>query len=155
MQSVQQRGRCFLSLMASCALALCIPTARALAKSEPKAYPEEGKVIGTGTSESIRATYEVETNSKIYKLECEKVPRPGLKSYTPRECGGSRKIQIGDVIHLRKDKSWVYIQIDENGRGTEQKLRILSEELKSSVRPADKASATQPEKGAKQADDKQ
>jgi hypothetical protein len=141
--------------MASCVLALCIPTATALAKSEPKAYPENGKVIGIGTSESIRATYEVETESEVYKLECEKVPRPGLKSYTPRECGGSRKIQIGDVIHLRKDKSWVYIKIDENGRDTEQKLRILSEELRPGVRPADKAAATPLEKGTKQTDDKQ
>lgn len=142
-----QKGRIgmqWLGVMALTILALSVPSEMASAKSQPKTYPEEGKVIGTGTSQTLRFTYEVETDSRIYKLECDKLPKPGLTSYTPRECGGARKIQIGDVIHLRKDKSWAYIPIAEHP-AEEQRLRILSEEAKSYVKPADSKAESKPD----------
>jgi hypothetical protein len=47
------------------------------------------------------------------------------------ECGGSKKLQVGDVIHFRIDKDRAYIPITKayNSAG-EEKLRILSTALK-------------------------
>jgi hypothetical protein len=124
----------------------------AFAKKQPKTYPEEGTVIGTGTSQLLRYTYKVETDAKTYELECDKVPRPGLTSYTPRECGGAKKIQIGDVIHFRNEKAWAYIPVNgTDGQSGEQRLRILREELKPASKAADKTQAAEPAR----ADEKQ
>ena len=121
----------------------------AFAKKEPKTYPVEGKVTVTAvnqvpftysssdgkTTTSHRGiartrTYTIQTDAKTYELDCGK--RPGIFSSTPGECGGDKKIQIGDVIHFRVNKSWAYIPVTESGQsGLEQKLRILNEDLKS------------------------
>jgi hypothetical protein len=146
-------------------LALIFSFGTASAKKPPKTYPEEGKVIGSGSDQHTDSwgfgsgagavhtvytrTYKIETDTKMYVLDCGKPPA-AIFSSNPEECGGDKKIQIGDVIHFRVDKGWVYIPVVEttsdpysNAEHTssgEQKLRILSEELK----PDAKGPATPP-----------
>jgi hypothetical protein len=158
--------------------ALIFSFGTAYAKKPPKTYPEEGKVIGSGSGQhtaggglvmgnspsSINVhtvytrTYKIETATKMYEVDCGKPP--AMFSSNPGECGGDKKIQIGDVIHFRTDKGWAYIPVVEttndaysNAEQTssgEQKLRILSEELK----PDTKTPAT-PAADAKTPDAKQ
>ncbi len=125
-------------------LASVVLSQGAFAKDEPKTYPEEGKIVGTGTHgarPSFTRTYKVETSAKIYELDCNKAPFlpgfiPGTTS-TGGECGGDKKLKIGDVIHFRTKKEWVYLPIQENTGSGEQKLRIISEEMKSAAKPQD------------------
>ena len=126
-----------LRLLPVLTLACVVLSHTAFAKQEPKIYPEVGKVIGTGTSGDrpfFTRTYKVATGTKIYLLDCGKTPFlpvfPGA-SKTGGECGGDKKLQIGDDIRFRTKKEWVYIPITGSGQtASEQKLRILSEELK-------------------------
>ena len=108
-------------------------------KSGPKAYPEEGKIVGTGVNQvTVTRTYKVTTDTMSYELDCGK--RPPIFSRTPGECGGDKKLQIGDVIHFRLEKGKAYIPVPESVEsGGEQKLRVLREELRPSV-PAKKPS---------------
>jgi hypothetical protein len=153
--------------------AFCILAGTAFAKKPPKTYPEEGRVIGTGTSGQATTagltmgsapltrtkythTYKVETATSILVLDCGKLPFFGS---TGGECGGDKKIKLGDVIHFRIEKDSAYIPVtqtvpddssDPSNRNThqeqdEQKLRILSQELKPDT-AADKPQATQPGK---------
>jgi hypothetical protein len=143
-------------------LTLIFSFGTAFAKKPPKTYPEEGKVIGSGSGQhtggggmvmggsapsaiSVRTvytrTYKVETDTKMYVLDCGKPPV--MFSSNPGECGGDKKIQIGDVIHFRTENGWAYIPVvstsndaytnEERSAAGEQKLRILSEELKSAA----------------------
>lgn len=109
------------------------------AEKTPPTYPEEGKVIGTGINQvSVSRTYKVLTATKTYELDCGK--RPPLFSKTPGECGGIKKLQIGDTIHFRLAKGQAYIPvpvgIEPSG---EQKLRVLREELRPPAKPGDPA----------------
>ena len=113
----------------------------ASAKKQPKVYPVEGKVVATGLYEfAVRKythTYNVVSDTRLYVLNCEE--EPGLFSSTGPECGGDKKIQIGDIIHFRVEKSWAYISIVETAKSystypketvtREQRLRVLREEL--------------------------
>jgi hypothetical protein len=158
-------------------LALILPVSIAFAKKPPKTYPEEGKVMGSGAAQRTAGggfvlgnapstisvhtvytrTYKVETDTRMYVLDCGKPPV--IFSSTPGECGGDKKIQIGDVIHFRTEKGWAYIPVVqtvtgvygnvENGVPGEQKLRILSEELKPEVKTGDKPATTTPPPDAK------
>jgi len=121
-------------------LILIAPVGIAFAEKTPKTYPLEGKIVATGLDEySINGskrfthTYTVVTDTKLYLLDC------GKRSFfgsTGEECGGAKKLQIGDVIHFRVEKGTAYIPITEAlspvgpAKQSEQKLRILSEELK-------------------------
>src|SRR5579883_2832708 len=70
------------------------------AKKPPRTYPEEGKIIGTSINQVEHTrTYRVVTDARTYELDCGK--HPELFSSTPGECGGDKKLQIGDVIHFR------------------------------------------------------
>jgi hypothetical protein len=95
----------------------------------PKAYPEEGKIIGTAINQVTGTrTYKISTESKIYELDCGKHP---MFSRTPGECGGDKKLQIGDLIHFRMEKSWAYLPVATTVESSgEQRLRILREEAK-------------------------
>jgi hypothetical protein len=116
--------------VAALILALLVFSGAAFAKKQPRTYPEQGKVIGTGTSgRNITAgsmnsgtgsvssrtvysrVYKVESDTKIFELDCGKLP---VFSSTGGECGGDKKIQIGDVIHFRVEKGWAYIQAPES-----------------------------------------
>ena len=136
-------------------LALVLSPSSSWAKKEPKTYPIEGKVSGTTISEvpytsstnngktttttrgiARTLTYIVQTDTKTYELNCGK--RPRIFSTTPGECGGDKKIQIGDVIHFRVNKGWAYVSITESGQtDPEQKMRILNEDLKADPAPED------------------
>ena len=112
----------------------------AFAKAATKTYPEEGKVTGTGVNQVTRTRiYKVATDTRAYELDCGK--RPFLFSSTPGECGGEKKIQIGDVIHFRiqKDRAYIQVPIAVESSG-EQKLRIQREEAKPNA-PAKKPDA--------------
>ena len=121
-------------------LAHAVLSQPAFAKNEPKTYPESGKIIGVGTSKRAVSdrtvfthSYKVETDTKIYELDCGKMP---FFSRTGGECGGDKKLKLGDEIHFRTQKEWVYISITESGQtGSEQRLRILSEDLKPTAKP--------------------
>jgi hypothetical protein len=124
----------------------------AFAKKEPKTYPEEGRVIATGTTEHTRTsgpifgapggatngsvsssskythTYKVQTSTKIFELDCGK---EAVFHSTGAEClAGSKPIQVGDVLHFRIAKDYAYIPLlDQDGtQNDEEKLRILSAE---------------------------
>jgi hypothetical protein len=106
----------------------------ALAK-DAKSYPEEGKIVGTGLTEWVinrqhqyAHTYTVLANGRSYVLECGHKPLFGSMG---EECGGSKKLQVGDVIHFRLENDRVYIPITKIDKSTgEEKLRILSTELR-------------------------
>ena len=160
MQYLMRSGSQFLRALPSLmftvlTLALVLSSSSAWAKSQPKTYPIEGKVSGTGisqvpytysssdgkTTQSHRGiartrTYTVQTDTKTYELDCGK--RPRIFSTTPGDCGGDKKIQIGDVIHFRVNKGWAYVSVTEDGKtDQEQKMRILNEDLKSDTAPED------------------
>jgi hypothetical protein len=119
------------------------------ATKEPKTYPEEGKIVATGLNEWVVNsqhqyvhTYTVVTNTKSYLLECGHKPLFGSMG---EECGGSKKLQIGDVIHFRIEKNQAYIPITKiDNSVAEEKLHILSTALKPDA-PTDKPQAA-PEK---------
>ena len=122
-------------------LTVCFFSSVAVAKKPPKAYPEEGKVIGTGVLEHqvgmYSHTYTLETGAKVYLLDCDK--RGNVFHHTGEECGGNKRLQVGDTIHFRVEKEWLYIPVTETSTDsdridhteqTEQRLRVLREELK-------------------------
>ena len=123
-------------------LAHAVLSQSALASKEPKTYPEVGKVTGVGQSKRsggnggtvFTRTYKVETDTKIYEVDCGQLP---FFTRTGGECGGDKKLQIGDEIHFRTQKGWVYVPVTESGQALEQKLRILSEDLKPGAKPGD------------------
>jgi hypothetical protein len=138
-------------------MGLMILSGTASAKHEPKNYPESGKVIATGLDQHDKShpvsggngtpvtgggtytvyshTYKVETDTKIYELDCGKVPM--FFHTTGKGCGGQKEIQIGDVIQFRIEKDSAFIPLPD---GSEQKLRVLSQELK----PESKAGEAKP-----------
>ncbi len=121
----------------------------AAAAKEAKEYPESGRVIGIGQNEHTKNhpktgngmgggsysvyshTYKIETDTKIYELDCGKTPMFGV---TGKECGGDKPLQIGDEIHFRVEKGTAHIPLSD---GSEQRLRILNEEAKRETNPAD------------------
>ena len=130
------------TLLLACLTAL-IFTSIALAKKAPKVYPQEGKVVGTGVLEHqvgyYSHTYTVETGEKVFLLDCDK--SGSFFHHTGEECGGNKKLQVGDVIHFRLEKEWFYIPVTETVKDsdnidhqeqTDQRPRVLREELKSS-----------------------
>jgi len=151
----------------SCAVALStvmLFSATLHAKGEPKTYPESGKVIAAGLNEHTKShptwgdpnggavhgggsysayshTYKVETETKIYELDCGKT---AMFHSTGKACGGDKGLQIGDVIHFRTEKESFYIPLPD---GSEQKLRILQEELR---RDTQSPSTTDAKQEAKQ-----
>ncbi len=85
-------------------------------------------VNGTGggtanVSTVVHRTYTVKSPTRTYVLESP-YWMSGFHIHSPSECGGSKKIAIGDVIHFRMAKNHAYIQTD---KGKEQKLGVLSE----------------------------
>lgn len=125
---------------------LCGSTCPILLFAGDKTYPLEGKVVALGTAQEltgggatpvvngtgagstpiltmVHRTYTVKSPSRVYVLECP-FWMNGFHIHSPSECGGSKKITIGDVIHFRIAKNRAYISIDQ---GKEQKLSVLSE----------------------------
>jgi hypothetical protein len=130
-------------------LTVAVLSGAAFAK-ETKTYPESGKVIGIGQNEHTKThpvtgnnmgggsysvyshTYKIETETKIYEMDCGKTPM--VFGSTGKECGGDKPLQIGDVIRFRVEKGTARIPLSD---GSEQKLRVLSEEAKPETKPTD------------------
>ena len=118
------------------AITLCVLTiialhGAAIAKKQPKTYPEQGKVTGSSTAEHLSSfpgphavhtrVYRVETDTRTYEFEC------GSQD----GCGGTNKLQIGDTVHFRMANGSAFIPAPEDGNSTrEEKLRIVKEDLK-------------------------
>ena len=149
MQHDRQQRRRAMAVLTVLILAFSMLPATAFAKKEAKTYPEEGKIMATGLTEWVvnskhqyAHTYTVVTNMKSYQLECSHKPLFGSMG---EECGGSKKVQIGDVIHFRIENNQVYIPITRTDNTTaEEKLHILSTALNPDA-PMDKPQVT-PEK---------
>src|SRR5262249_45246001 len=137
----------FFSCLLTLSLFLFVNVA-VVAKEQAKGYPQEGKVVGTGVSgQTVQSgdppaavtkythVYTIETVTEIFKLDCGKQPF-GPWSSTGGECGGDKKIQIGDVLHFRVHKGWAYISVTSHNQPGEQKMRILSEDRKPESRAA-------------------
>ncbi len=145
------------TVLFSSLLAVTVLARVAFAEKHPKEYPEQGKIVGVGTNgRTVPAgntsrtvythVYKVETDTKMFQLDCGKIP---LFTSTGGECGGDKKLQIGDVLHFRVKNQWAYIPImqteTDNITGVkqtvpaEEKLRILSEDLKPDAKPAEAA----------------
>jgi hypothetical protein len=135
MQHNRQPGTGVFASLAVSILALSLLSVTGLEAKEAKTYPEEGKIVATGLSgwvvnrqHQYAHTYTVVTNAKSYLLECGHKPMFGSMG---EECGGSKKLQIGDVIHFRIDKDRAYIPITKiDNSVAEEKLRILGAALK-------------------------
>lgn len=91
-------------------LVMAVAPFGAFAQKPPKSYPEEGKVIGRGTTEHTAGvstfytqTYKVETDKAIFVLDCCKKPFFGKRG---AECGGDKKIQLGEAIRFRVEKNY-------------------------------------------------
>ncbi len=82
----------------------------------------------------------------MFQLDCGKTP---FFTSTGGECSGDKKLQIGDVLHFRVKDQWAYIPVMQTETdsttfvkhtvATEEKLRILSEDLKPDAKPAEAA----------------
>ena len=118
-------------------LACLVCSTIALARN--KEYPLQGEVVALGIHQEMIAappvvngtgggsgdtiqhrTYTVKSSTRVYVLECLNTSL----IYALKECGGKKKIAIGDVVHFRIEKNLAYIQMDN---GKEQQLRVLSE----------------------------
>jgi hypothetical protein len=110
-----------------------------------KEYPTQGTVIALGTSQEttsggstgvgggstsvvthIRRTYTVRTPDRVFVLECP-YWMDGFHIRSASECGGKKKIEIGDVIRFRVEKNRAHLSTAE---GKEEKLRVVSEGMK-------------------------
>lgn len=115
-----------------------------------KEHPMQGIVTTVGTSQDtttvagtvithLRRTYTVKTDARVLVLECP-YDMDGLHIFAPSECGGKKKIAIGDVIRFRLEKNYAFMLTAE---GKDQKLRVLSEGM-SEAGTAAPASPKQP-----------
>ena len=110
-----------------------------------KDYPIQGTVTALGTSQEtttggastavvggssvvthVHRTYTVKTPIRVFVLEC---PHwmDGFHIYSATECGGKKKIEIGDAIRFRVEKNRAHVLTSE---GKEEKLGIVSEAMK-------------------------
>jgi hypothetical protein len=140
--ATNKRGTLAIPVLAVFLLALTLLSATSFANKDPKSYPEEGKIMATGLSEWVSNskhqhahTYTVVSGAKSYLLECSHKPVFGSMG---EECGGTKKLQIGDVIHFRIEKDHVFIPISKpDNSAAEERLLIMSTALNPNV-PADK-----------------
>lgn len=162
MHHCQRLSASALSLFVLIVLAVLVLPGTAFAKHEPKTYPESGKVISAGLNEHTKShpttgtngnvhgggtysvyshTYKIETDSRIYELDCGKVPTFGFHT-TGKGCGGNKELEIGDAIQFRIEKDSLYLPLPD---GSEQKMRILNQELKPESKPANAADEKRPD----------
>jgi hypothetical protein len=100
-----------------------------------KPYPMEGTVTALGTSTEtigggdpvvathVHRTYTLETPTRVFVVEC---PYVMGTIFPPHECGGKKKIAIGDAVHFRIEHDHAYVLI---APGKDQRLRVVSEGL--------------------------
>ena len=103
--------------------------------ADGKEYPIQGTVIALGTSQEttgggstatlphVHRTYTVKTPTRVFVLECP-YWMDGFHIHSPSECGGKKKIEIGNAIRFRVEKNRAHVLTAE---GKEEKLGVLSE----------------------------
>lgn len=109
----------------------------AVVLADGKDYPIEGTVTALGTSQEttgggststytvVHRTYTVKTPTRVFVLVCP-YWMSGFHIRSASECGGKKKIEIGDAIRFRVEKNRAHLLTTE---GKEQKLGALSEGL--------------------------
>ena len=102
-----------------------------------KEYPMQGTVTALGTGQETTGggstpvfthehrTYTVKTEARVFVLECP-YDLEGLHIASPSECGGRKKIAIGDAIRFRLEKNKAFVL---NAPGKDEKLRVVSEAM--------------------------
>jgi len=102
-----------------------------------KEHPMQGTVTALGTSQDttgggatpvfthVHRTYTVKTDTRVFVLECP-YDIEALPIVAPRECGGKKKIAIGDAIHFRLEKNNAFVL---TAQGKDEKLRVVSEAM--------------------------
>ncbi len=110
-----------------------------------KEYPIQGTVTALGTSQEttgggstavgggstavvthVHRTYTVKTPDRVFVLECP-YWMDGFHILSASECGGKKKIEIGDAIRFRVEKNRVHVLTAE---GKDEKLGVVSEAMK-------------------------
>src|ERR1700681_3697140 len=103
-----------------------------------KEYPIQGTVIALGTSQETTGggstsvithahrTYTVKTPTRVFVLECP-YWMDGFHIHSASECGGKKKLEIGDAIRFRLEKNRAHLLTAE---GEEKKLGVVNEAMK-------------------------
>ena len=134
--------RCTLSVaLFALTIVFLFLTAMVFAKEKKKEYPESGKVTainlnqirrrgggganGSGSHIERKYVYRVETETRIYELECE---NSALFS-TPVCKRNGKPIALGDALQFRIEKEWAYVP-KEPDSDSEPRFRVLSTEMK-------------------------
>lgn len=120
------------------AIAACVLQARADEQPASK-YTETGSVLLTADKHGH--FYQVSTDSRIYLLLCDRVK--SIQFGLPECKVGDKPIATGDTVHFRIEGDWAYMPPASKGKpdakaeattgeseGMEEKLRILTTELK-------------------------
>jgi hypothetical protein len=115
------RSLSFLSVVVSLLFAFSISPS--WAKDKPaNDYPLIGKVLAS--SQEDEYFYQLETDSRVYLMKCEKVP--GSHGSSPDCMIDDRGIMNGDTLRFRVEGDWAFMPYAKG----EQELRILTTELK-------------------------
>lgn len=128
-------GVVLLSVVAFCLLPLWAKDKQA------NDYPLSGKVLSSSSKGSH--AYQVETDSRIYLMLCEKVK--GFHMSLPECKVDDRPIADGDTVQFRVDGDFAYMPV---AKGAEDGLRILTTELKV-IPPLPPATASEKSEGSK------
>lgn len=125
-------GRLCLSLVI-----LCFAAFPGMLFAGGKEHPLQGTVTALGTSQDttgggstsvfthVHRTYTVRTDTRVFVLECP-YDMDALHIFAPSECGGKKKIAIGDVIRFRLRKNNAYVLTSQ---GKDEKLRVVNEAM--------------------------
>ena len=116
---------------------LCFAAVPGMLFAGGKEYPVQGTVTALGTSQDttgggsssvfthVHRTYTVRADARVFVLECP-YDMDTIPIFAPRECGGKKKIAIGDVIHFRLKKNNAYVLTSQ---GKDERLRVVSEAM--------------------------
>jgi hypothetical protein len=118
-------------------LILCFAAFPGMLFAGGKEHPLQGTVTAVGTSQDttgggstpvfthVHRTYTVRTDTRVFVLECP-YDMDALHIFAPSECGGKKKIAIGDAIHFRLKKDHAYVLTSQ---GKDERLRVVSEAM--------------------------
>jgi hypothetical protein len=118
-------------------LILCFAAFPGILLAGGKEHPLQGTVTAVGTSQDttgggstpvfthVHRTYTVRTDTRVFVLECP-YDMDALHILAHSECGGKKKIAIGDTIHFRLKKDNAYVLTSQ---GKDEKLRVVSEAM--------------------------
>lgn len=122
---------------------LCLVAFPSMLFAGGKEHPIQGTVTALGTSQDttgggttsvfthVHRTYTVKTDTRVFVLECP-YDMEALPIAAPRECGGKKKIAIGDAIHFRLEKNNAFVL---TAQGKDEKLRVVNEAMNQAGNP--------------------